>query len=429
MIRRSKTLSMLALLGACQSEPDVAADLAALKGAPGEAPASAASAEVIEVDWPSLGSCRDQLRELLRIVTSGAAPEPTDLPFGVVVGPAVERDRLSAPSVPIAADLPLPVGNAAAREAPCLLQVGLPDDIESKRRIVGQETVASEYQSGVRREDNPAYELAKAKVDMAKRRAKYDDEVWAGVGDPMIDLVGLLVGSIVEGFSEGARESDLEEAMIELARTPRKIDRPAYASYHFDRVVVDAARRASIPVELIDRRQGTRSRTVIRHVEQRRFHIPQGLSRRDRNYAEHTADGSQRDLKTWLRSPPELPLTRVVRAVLDDPHGKARPAGRWQQADEVRSAATDAGVEPWTGPSPALARTRMTDDASEVADVETPASRFDDDPDLIRFDDPADRQPLSVEFERPFGATGQSRLVERTRPDEAAAFSELASDD
>ena len=74
----------------------------------------------------------------------------------------------------------------------------------------------------------------------------------------MLDLVGTLIGSVVSGFNQGRHERDLEDAMVELARTPRSLDQPVYRAYEFEQMTVRARKEATIPVALFDRASGQR---------------------------------------------------------------------------------------------------------------------------------------------------------------------------
>jgi S1-C subfamily serine protease len=350
--RAARSFATLSLIAPCFSACGGGAELAAVPAraaalaslAPGAGPGPAAPAaepapatNPAPVDWPSIGDCRDQLRYLQRLVARDQAPAPEALPFAVTVGDLLERARLVAPPVPIKKDLPIAVDSAGAATVPCLIQVSRAENLRARRRIVGQEDVESEYQTGTRRDDNPEYEVARVKVKQAERHLKEDGVWWGEVGDPMMDLVGMLIGSIAAGFSGRNGERELNDAMMALATTPRKVDSPIYAPYHFERVLVDAAKRADIPVALIDRAHGRAFRTTIRRTEQRRFHIPQGLSQRDRNYTEHAHQSiTRRELTNWQRTPPEVRLSELVAAVLD-----SAGAGR------STSPSDDAARSPW----------------------------------------------------------------------------------
>jgi hypothetical protein len=315
------TLGWTVLMAACAGEPAIDHEVAALKGVAPPPEEAAGDRDFVAVAWPAVGDCRAQLRELLRIHDRGGLPDPATLPFAVVVGPAVDRVRFAPPSIPVADDLPIPINPSDALSAPCLIRVARPASVDARSEMLGEEAVASEFQSGTRREDNPEYELLKLRAKQAERNLDDADvDLWQGGVDPLADLVGLLVGSLASGFGEASSERELNEILMELAKTPRKINEPVYHSYHFERQVIDAVKSADIPVELVDRRRGEVAGTVLRQTERRRFYVPKGLHARDRHYLQHRALSITPDgLDAWKRSPPELRLSEIVAVLLAAP--------------------------------------------------------------------------------------------------------------
>ncbi|HEX6144495.1 MAG TPA: trypsin-like peptidase domain-containing protein [Geminicoccaceae bacterium] len=361
-MRFDRTLALLGplLISACQSEPAWQRDLAALKQDAAEVAAPEAPTGPEPVDWASLGDCRARLRHLLRLDAEDARLDPEHLPFALVVGAPVDRVRSAPPAVPVDIDLPIEVNPPSAASRPCVIKVSRPAGVDAAQRIVGQEAVASEYQSGTRREDNPAYELAKLRARQAERAFKEaGGDGWSEVGDPMLDLVGLLVGSVIGGFREAGSEREMNDALMELAKTPRKVDRPVWTAYHFERLVIDGRKQAELPVELIDRTGGPDVRTTIRQTERRRFYLPKGLHKRDRDYLRHRSQSIAReDLDAWQRAAPEVRVSQLAAALLEggpDP-GRSRPRA------SSRATVVSAG------------RPAPDDDALIAAWVETPSA-------------------------------------------------------
>ena len=174
-------------------------------------------------------------------------------PIAVVLpGRADQADWLAPPSVTVAADLPLELHertDPANLDPPCLLMVEPARDLRIGQRLIGRETVRSLYESGVRSERNPEYDAAQVRVRKAERATKEKPGILS-VGDPLIDLVGLFVGGVISGFSQGGRERELDEATTALAATPRSLDQPEYRPYQFERQTILAGREATIPVVL-----------------------------------------------------------------------------------------------------------------------------------------------------------------------------------
>lgn len=295
---------------AATGPPDAAADRPEVVE-PGGAPASQSP-----IDWTVAGDCLERL-EILRAAAAQGALAP-DQRTGIAV--AVQDDGserfwpTARPSF-VSADLPLEI-RASARSStlePCAIEIGRPRDLEVERQTVAREQVASAYQTGARSERNPEYELAKARVEQLERQAKQRGPGIISVGDPMLDLIGTIVGGVLSGFSEYGEERDLEEALAELAQTPRTLEHPTYRPYRFERTVVRASKRAVVPVTLHDRARGRSWRTELRQHEFREFQILDGLDPRDRDYEQHHAASiTPWDLDQWAERPPELRLSSVV---------------------------------------------------------------------------------------------------------------------
>ncbi|MGI9436148.1 MAG: hypothetical protein ACR2Q4_15195, partial [Geminicoccaceae bacterium] len=211
----------------------------------------------------------------------------------------------------------------AELEARCLLRSGEARDHLGRHRALGREQVRSEYESGSRREPNPAYDAAKARLKQAERDAKPQKSSIIKVGDPLVDLVGMLVGGAITGVSQWGSGDQVEEAIDALVTTPRSIDQPVYRPYQFERARVRASRAATIPITLTDRRLGKTWNTALRRREVREFAVLDGLDRRDRDYAAHQATSlSEKGLRQWEAEWPLPELEEMVAGLLD----RSRPS-------------------------------------------------------------------------------------------------------
>ena len=172
------------------------------------------------------------------------------------------------------------------------------------------------YQNGLRSERNPDYDAAQLRVRQAEREAKEDGPDILKVGDPMLDVFGLLIGGVLSGFSQGSSERELDEALSELAATPRSRDRALYRPYEFEQTTVVAGKEATIPVALLDRASGRLWRAELRQRERREIAIIEGLDPRDRDYEKHSAASMTRhDFERWQRDPPQLQLSAIAAAL------------------------------------------------------------------------------------------------------------------
>jgi hypothetical protein len=276
----------------------------------------------VPIDWAAAGDCLDQLNLLHDMAAQGHLEEAHAPPFAVA--PATSASSLEwvrGAAVPLMADLPLDFYEdqaAAAAAAPCLLLVEQPGEVRAAQRVVDLRTVASEYQSGVRSEKNPDYEAAQARLRDAERETKRRGPSLLRVGDPMLDLVGLLVGGVIAAFDQVGSHDDLGDALAALKETPRSRDRPVYRAYEFERSTVRAGKEATIGVVLRDLRRGRMWRSEVRQREMRELAVLEGLDPRDRDYEQHRAGAlSREEFEHWQRQPPQLPMSALVAALIE----------------------------------------------------------------------------------------------------------------
>ena len=297
------------------------------------------------IDWAAAGDCLGQLRLLHAAAGQGRLDDSQEPPFAVLLGaPTTSLEWIQAPDVPVVADLPLESYEnhaAALAAAPCLLLVEPARDVRAAHRVVDFEDVASVYQSSVRSEKNPDYDAAQARLRDAERGTSKSGPGVLRVGDPMLDLVGIVVGGVITAFGDIGQDG-LDGALAELKETPRSRDRPVYRAYEFERSTVRAGKEAVIPIGLRDLRSGRTWRTQLHQREMREFAVLEGLDPRDRDYEQHRAGAmSWREFEQWQREPPQLPLSALVAALVEPGAAAASPPA--------------IGSEPLAAASPAIA--------------------------------------------------------------------------
>jgi hypothetical protein len=274
------------------------------------------------IDWAGEGDCLDQLKLLHAMAAQDRLEEAHAPPFAVAPATSASSfEWVRSTAVPLVADLPLDSYEdqaPAAAAAPCLLLVEEPGEVRTDHRVVDFHTVASEYQSGVRTEKNPDYDAAQARLKAAERETKKRGRSILSVGDPMLDLVGLAVGGIIAAFDQVGSHDDVDDALAALKETPRSRDRPVYRAYEFDRSTVRAGKEATIGVALHDLRRNRLWRSEVRQREMRELSILEGLDPRDRDYEQHRAGAlSQEEFEHWQQQPPQLPLSALVAALVE----------------------------------------------------------------------------------------------------------------
>jgi hypothetical protein len=363
---RFAVLALTGVIAACQaSSPDTAPRATATPAAPGITPRDDQSSAQLatRIEWSSADDCLGQLKLLHAAAAQGRLEAAHAPPFAVVSAmPATSLEWIRAPAVPLVLDLPLAAfedQGAAGAAAPCLLLVEPPRDLRAGHRVIDFQNVASLYQTGVRSEKNPDYDAAQARLREAERERKNGGPGILRVGDPMLDLVGLLVGGVIATFGQLGSGDDLEDALTTLKETPRSRDRPVYRAYEFERSTVRAGKEATIAIALRDLRRGHIWHTQLRQREMRQFAVVEGLDPRDRDYEQHRAGAfSWEEFDHWQRQPPQLPVSALIAALVEahDPEGGPRANGSELVADAgppIGRSDTDDGI---TGePSSALA--------------------------------------------------------------------------
>ncbi|MGI9501245.1 MAG: hypothetical protein ACR2P3_14510 [Geminicoccaceae bacterium] len=350
---------LLACLAACQPSEPMTQPKPAKPVATPEL-AAAAKPPPAAIDWAKAGDCRGMLGLLKRGLDGGRIVGLDDTPFLLIHdGPAAAGNRWSAFGRRFD-----PVSDIASSplEARCILRVSVASARRSDHRVLNREQVRSRYQSGTRREKNPAYEVAKVRLRQAEKAAKPGKSSITKVGDPLIDLVGTLVGGALTGFGQWGAGDQLEEALDTMMATPPSIEHPKYRTYHFERARVRAGREATLSVNLTDRQLQRSWQASLKRRERRELFLVTGLDRQDEDYARHSQDSLTEDgLRQWLAEAPSPPLADIVavllarsstapidRLALADPPGDP-PGESAGEATTVDDAAMDAAVLPPPG--------------------------------------------------------------------------------
>ena len=355
-------------LAACQPRgPEVDATTAEPATAPAPTVTAGATARV---NWSNVGDCRDMVTTLKRGWEDGWINELDETPFLLI------NDQLSNAGglrPTYAWDVKLEGSpSSTMAEARCVLRVGPPGERRSEHRVLGREQVRSRYQSGTRSKKNPAYEVAKTRLRLAEKAAKPGKSSIVKVGDPLVDLLGTLVGGALTGFGQWGAGDQLEEALDTLMATPPSIDHPVYKSYHFERARVRASREAVVPVILTDRELLRSWQVSLKRRERRDLFVVNGLDRQDEEYTRHSQDSlTESGLQQWLEETPSPSLADIAAGLLDRP--SAVPIDRLALAGaETELADADPLITDESMDAAALPATSMSGTKHHVIDRSPP---------------------------------------------------------
>ncbi|MGD9508691.1 MAG: hypothetical protein AB7I59_04240 [Geminicoccaceae bacterium] len=273
--RRCHLVLTMALAG-CVSSP-----------APAPIPVGArpqpAAAPPVEVPWPAEAGCRDLATALAAIpVPERPRLDRSASPLGITIRAA---DGADTPVDPVG-DLPLPPDDGLRRCA-LLVEIGR-STRTSPRRIVAHERIRSVYRSSASGRVNPEHRRLQAELRQIERGG--GAEILA-TGDPGLDLIGLLAGSVLNGISATLDAQRIRTLRERLAATPARLEEAAWEPYSFEVSTVEAARAGKVRAVLLDRATGDVFPFEETVAETRRFRVAQGRRARDRGLLEGGGDG------------------------------------------------------------------------------------------------------------------------------------------
>jgi hypothetical protein len=269
--------------------------------------------------WPVGRDCR----ATLAAVASLAEParrrlEPTAAPLTITVLDHGIELATAAAGEAVLWDLPVPIEDGGT--ASCAVLVDrTPTARAAPRRILAHQLVRSTYRRGSRSTTNPE----QAALRRSMRELEQEDGVQVlATGEPSVDLIGLLVGGILDGISRYRRGRAETQARDELAATPATLEEVIWEPYTYELTELEATRTGVLRAALVDRRLG-RAWPIGREVrETRRFAVAAGRSPKDRPLLESASSDvvSRADVAVWEQAGLQPSLTQLL-ATLSDATG------------------------------------------------------------------------------------------------------------
>ena len=178
-------------------------------------------------------------------------------------------------------DLPLPTDDGTAR---CVIVVDRAASARAApRRPVAHEIVRSTYRAGGTGRANPEYRRLQREL---RRLEAPDDIDLVATGDPGVDLIGLLAGSVLQGIGAALDGQAASTARSRLAATPPSLAEAAWEPYAFEVTTIEAARSGDLRARLIDRATASAWALEEPVVERRLFRVASGRRSRDRGLLE-----------------------------------------------------------------------------------------------------------------------------------------------
>jgi hypothetical protein len=277
------------LLAGCAPAADPALPVPPLRAAAIEP----AAAPPPPVAWPEARGCRALATALGAMPAAEAARlDPRAAPLALTT---LDGDVATAAAAAAAVDLPLPADDG---RAPCLLLVEAAATTRAApRRPLGHEIVRSTYRAGGRRA-NPAYRALREQLREVERS---DDVAVMATGDPTLDLIGLVAGTVLQGIDDALDGGAAARLRARLAATPPTLEEGDWEPYTFAVTTIEATRQGRLRAALVERATGAAWHLDRPVVERRRFRVAEGRRARDRGLLEGGGDGlaATTDVAVW----------------------------------------------------------------------------------------------------------------------------------
>lgn len=275
-------------------------------------PAAAAPALL---SWPAITGCRELATALAALPAAERARlDRSQAPLGVTI-----HALGGAPSA-VAGDLPLPPDDGLRR---CALIVAIePNGEDSPRRLLAHERVRSAYRASATGRANPEHRRLQAELRALERD---EGPGILATGDPGLDLIGLVAGSILDGISAAIDAQRANTLRQRLASTPARLEEGAWEPYSFEVETVEATRSGKVRAFLLDR-----TTAVVFPLEEtvgqtRRFRVAQGRRARDRGLLEGGGDGlvDAEDVTVWEQEGIQPDVAALLAALPPQPAASA----------------------------------------------------------------------------------------------------------
>ena len=214
-------------------------------------------------------------------------------------------------------------------------------DTEVDREVTEVEEVNSTYRSGYREVYNPKYDQAILKVQRARDElsseqiAKATRDTECGRAD---SFGKALLCAMIDNAGVNSAERAYNQAVAELNSTSRTLNEPVYEPYSFSKIYIDAEKKSTIRISLIDTRDKKLKEKIIKTTDNKKFVIldPERLPPTSKNLSSHRSGTTTEEyLDEWLDEPaiPDYDhLSELIPMVVNEGHLKEFHTGMRQVA-------------------------------------------------------------------------------------------------
>lgn len=193
-----------------------------------------------------------------------------------------------------------------------------PARIQVARNDSNSRQVSSQYRSGTRRVQNPAYaqavaELAKAQENLASiRRAAAD------APSDTSSTLGIL-SAVIGGVSTASAESDVSDARQTLANTPQMVEEAVLAPYNYPAKTVSVRQSVAIRYAIYDTGTGKVSTGSTDRIWKKTFEVVDQVHAEDPNRASiMKAAKTSQYVEDWIKAPIDDKYEEIWKSIFSE---------------------------------------------------------------------------------------------------------------
>jgi S1-C subfamily serine protease len=219
-------------------------------------------------------------------------------------------------------------------------------DADIDRQVTRQESISSRYQSGTRRERNPAFDIARAnylqaQTDLATAKINASSSSTSSPAAALI--VGILQLAVI-----ASAKSKVDNALAAMSSTPQTLEIPVYESYEFKKRHFRATKDLSLTYYVVDHRNSRYFRSKMTTTAERKFEVVYGLNSRDVSLSAHKSGTQTEDeISAWERSPLKVPLSALVDDYVKNGEATAKLRQLAALGDDLRGVGQRAFEQKW----------------------------------------------------------------------------------
>lgn len=192
----------------------------------------------------------------------------------------------------------------------------------ARREVLRRDVVKSEFQSSLRTEPNPDYNIMQNLVDMARQdvmraqmeKISIDNQYCYGWGCLAKGLIQVAAVAVVV-----QKENALRLALGRLSQTPMTLEVPVYTPYEFNRMGIRDSKTMNVNYYVIDFVAKTYYAGAFDASQQKDFTVVYSIHDNDRNYRSNlSGSNTEGDVTLFEETPINVDLSKIIEQSLSD---------------------------------------------------------------------------------------------------------------